>query len=190
MTYIEKAHRLYLATKKRSEDRQKTIYDILLKIVNADINRIEYKSFKKSWKIRYHGPCTTMDYYFIVNMKHNEITYDRGSCGLPTVKDEKKDERRDKLVNYLTDSSFDLGNELHEATNLKSYLHEAIFEKITEHVSYRLSSRFSDLKDYEIPKVVNVELYGTEYIAIKRDGTFTNFDLIKNPENEPIKIWI
>lgn len=187
MMYIEKAHRLYLAAKKRSDERQKRIYDILVKIVDADINRIE-DSYprRKSWRIRHHGPCPTMDYYFIVNLTSYGITYDRGNCGLPTVKSEKKDERRDKLVDYLTDNSFDLGNELNEATKLKSYLHEDIFENIKDHVSYSLCSRFRDLKDYEIPKVLNVELYGTEYIAIKNG---TNFDLVPRPENEPVKIW-
>jgi hypothetical protein len=167
---FKELHDLYLRAKERADRRRKDFSDFIDKIINeVDPNeKNEHRVyFNRDGGIAYMYSIRKDD-HFGWSYSTNQVTFSKDIVlG-----------REEKIEFILSNQrQFELGEELRRLEKMKSSFDRHVFGIMEEAMDEELRIRYKKLKNYDVPKVIKVNLGGTVYYAaLDRDSRSSGYD--------------
>ena len=165
---FKELHDLYIQAKERADKRRKDYSDFIERI----IKEVEPNE-KGEHRVYFNREST---YMFCIR-KDEDFGWSYSTCQVSFSKDVVA-AREEKIEFILSNQKqFELGEELRRLEKMKSSFDRHVFGIIEEAMDEELRRRYKKVKNYNVPKVIKVDLGGTVYYAaLDRDSRNSGYD--------------
>ena len=186
---LEKLHSLYLLAKERSSKRRKEFSDHVERIIE-EVNP-EPDNYREEIKVYFEENNST--YVFKIT-KSLEWSW---SYSNDTLKWSSNNvEARNEKINFLLDNkrNFELGEEMRRLERLRSRFEHRVFRHITNRVDKALCEKFKNVKNFNMPKIIKVNIAGFIYLvqlteeARNSSYSYKKFEIIEVENNKIINL--
>ncbi len=165
---FKELHDLYIRAKERADKRRKDYSDFIERI----IKEVEPNE-KGEHRVYFNREST---YMFCIR-KDEDFGWSYSTCQVSFSKDVVA-AREEKIEFILSNQKqFELGEELRRLEKMKSSFDRHVFGIIEEAMDEELRRRYKKVKNYNVPKVIKVDLGETVYYAaLDRDSRNSGYD--------------
>jgi hypothetical protein len=166
---FKELHDLYLRAKERADRRRKDYSDFIDMIINEvePNEKNEHRVYFDREGIAYMY-CIRKDEHFGWSYSTNQVTF---SKDIVLGREEKID------FILSNQKQFELGKELRRLEKMKSSFDRHVFGIIEEAMDEELRKRYKEVKNYDVPKVIKVNIGGTVYYAaLDRDSRSSGYN--------------
>jgi hypothetical protein len=160
---LDQLYSLYIRAEKRSNERSSN----LTKHINKIFEQIEPN------KNGFYEVYFNRDGY-VFKYEVNKSDYADWSYSTGRVEFSKDFVRgREEKIDFVLSKElqFELGNEMRRLEKMRSHFHRHVFSIIEEVVNDKLTKKYKSVKNYDVPKVLKVNIGGTiYYVALDKDS--------------------
>lgn len=186
---LEKLHSLYLLAKERSEKRRKDFSDHVERIIEEV--KPEKDNHREDIKVYFEEDNETYVYKISKSLEWNWC-YSSDSLKWSSNNVEARNEK----INFLLDNkrNFELGQEMRRLEKFRSRFEWRVFRHITNKVDQALCEKFKSVKNYNMPKILKVNIAGYIYLVQLNDDarnsnySYKKFEIIEIENNEIINL--
>jgi len=183
---LEQIHNLYLKAKERSNKRNSDF----TKHINKVFEQVE-PNRNGSYEVYFNRG------EYVYKYEINKPDYSDWSFSTGRVEFSKDVVRaREEKIDFILSKElqFELGNEMRRLEKMRSHFHLHVFHILVDSVDDKLCKRYKDVKNYEVPKVLKVNIGGTiYYVALDKDSrnstyNWKKFEILEVEDNNIIEL--